>query len=107
MTYCKVTFENGLNYITSINGTEKEIKDYYLGNVFNVGSGEYDDMQKCVSCEVAKTYKASFTGRTVNAIGIFYPITDTVQGLNKEDAEINLYEKYDHITGLTLEEVSQ
>lgn len=107
MTYCKVTFENGLNYITSINGTKKEIEDYYLGNVFNVGQGENDDMQKCVSCEVAKKYKAKFHGRTINAIGICYWITDEVQGLNEDDARINLYEKYDHIMHLELSEVSQ
>lgn len=51
-----------------------------------------------------KTYKATFTGREVNAIGIFYPITTTVQGANEEQARINLYDRYDHIMGLVLTE---
>ena len=53
-----------------------------------------------------KTYTAKFTGREVNAIGIFYPITTTVQGENEEQARINLYERYEHIMGLTLTEKS-
>lgn len=52
MKYCKVTFENGVTFGTSINGTDEEIKDYYIGRVFNIGQGENDDMQKCISCEI-------------------------------------------------------
>jgi len=51
-----------------------------------------------------KTYKARFYGRTINAIGIFYWIEVEVQGENEEQARLNLYEKYDHISRLTLSE---
>jgi len=104
MTYCKVYFEDGNSFITSINGTKKEIEEYYLNNTFNLGT-EGDKMVKCIRCDVAKKYKATFTGRQLGAIGIFYEITDTVEGLNEDDANLNLYDKYEHIMHLKLEEV--
>lgn len=48
------------------------------------------------------TYQASFTGRQVGAIGILYKINTTVSGKNKEAANLKLYDRYEHITGLTL-----
>ena len=51
-----------------------------------------------------KTYTAKFTGRKVGAIGIFYPITTTVQAENEEAARLKLYDKYEHIMGLKLTE---
>lgn len=50
----------------------------------------------------AMTYQAKFTGRTVGAIGIFYPITTTVDGDNEDDARLRLYDRFDHIMGLKL-----
>ncbi len=52
----RVVFEDG-NYIdTTINGTKKEIKDYYLNNYFNFGDTEetpHDIMLKGVKVEFA------------------------------------------------------
>ena len=48
------------------------------------------------------TYNATFTGRTRGAIGKFYPIRTTVSGENKEKARHNLYDRYEHISNLTL-----
>jgi hypothetical protein len=45
---------------------------------------------------------ASFVGRKRNAIGIFYPITTEVEGETPEQAELNLYQRFDHISRLTL-----
>jgi hypothetical protein len=50
-------------------------------------------------------YKAAFTGRTVGAIGIFYPITATVEAKDKQAAETKLYDRYEHIQQLTLTRV--
>ena len=46
----KVIFENGDCLFTTINGTEAEVKDYYIGKVFNIGTVT-DNMQKCVKVE--------------------------------------------------------
>ena len=46
---------------------------------------------------------AKFNGRTINAIGIFYPITTMAYGETEEAARLNLYERYDHIMFLKLE----
>ena len=32
----QVTFKNGKSFQTSINGTDQDIRDYYLNNVFNL-----------------------------------------------------------------------
>lgn len=52
-----------------------------------------------------KTYNAKFTGRRVNADGIFYPIKTVVVGIDEANAEINLYSRFDHISRLELEEI--
>lgn len=48
MKTAKVTFDNGDSTITNINGTESEIRNYYIGNIFNIGTYE-DCLVKAVS----------------------------------------------------------
>ncbi len=43
-------------------------------------------------------WQVSFNGRTAGAIGITYPITDTVEADTEEEARLKLYDKYEHIT---------
>lgn len=47
-----VHFENGDTITTRINGTDEEIKAYYLGRYFNLGTVG-DNMQKAVAVEFA------------------------------------------------------
>lgn len=54
---------------------------------------------------IIKKYKASFSGRTINAIGVSYSIDTTVMGKNKENAKLNLYNDYENISSLTLKEI--
>lgn len=42
MRSIKVTFDNGDSLETNINGSNKEIYDYYIGRTFNLGNGEKD-----------------------------------------------------------------
>lgn len=51
-------------------------------------------------------YVATFNGKRKNADGISYQITTTVEGDNKDEARINLYDRFDHIIGLKLEEIN-
>lgn len=46
---CK--YEDGYSTITNFNGTLAEAKDYFEGNLFNVGLFD-DDMQKCTEVEL-------------------------------------------------------
>ena len=48
--FVKVLFENGDYIKTTINGTKEEIRDYYVGNYFNIGNVE-DNLQKCTEVE--------------------------------------------------------
>ena len=50
MKTVKVTYDNGDSIITNINGTESEIRDYYIGNIFNIGTYE-DYLAKAISVE--------------------------------------------------------
>lgn len=52
-----------------------------------------------------KTFRVRFHGRTKNAIGVCYWITDIIQAAKIEDVRIALYDKYEHISHLTAEEL--
>ncbi len=47
-----VKFANGDEIRTNINGTEDEIKAYYLNNVFDMGTYPEELMLRPISCEV-------------------------------------------------------
>ena len=52
MKTIKVIFENPIyNYITSINPktTEAEIRKYFIGTPFNLGSYPVEDFQTCIN----------------------------------------------------------
>ena len=54
MKTVKVTFADGNTILTNINGTEEEIRQYYLNNVFQFGDTPdcpKDNLQKAVSVE--------------------------------------------------------
>lgn len=46
------------------------------------------------------TYRLTFTGRKVGAIGIFYPCFVELTASSKEEAEAKLYRTHDHIQKL-------
>lgn len=48
MQTVNVIFENGDSLVTSINGTAAEIRRYYVGNLFNLGTGGRDLMTRAV-----------------------------------------------------------
>jgi hypothetical protein len=49
MNTAKVKFSNGDSIITSINGTDAEIRDYYkIGRYFNLGDGNGGDLMAYV-----------------------------------------------------------
>lgn len=47
MRIVKVIFKNGDSITTRINGTEDEIRDYYIGKVFNIDNVK-DDLQEAI-----------------------------------------------------------
>ena len=55
MREVKVTYSNGDVIETDINGTDKEIKEYFkIGRVFNVGRGVNDELAKVKKVEILK-----------------------------------------------------
>jgi hypothetical protein len=52
MRTIKAIFDNGDYLETSINGTEQDIRAYYLGKRFNLGDGAGgDNVQVCIEIE--------------------------------------------------------
>lgn len=47
-------------------------------------------------------YNAIFKGRKKGAIGILYPICDDCCGNNEEEARLELYNRWEHISDLKL-----
>lgn len=52
-----------------------------------------------------KTYKVMFYGRTAGALGVCYWIEDIIEAPNMESIRLALYDKYEHITNLSAEEI--
>jgi ribosomal protein L21E len=50
-TTVKAIFESGDEIISTINATEQEAREYYEGQIFNIGN-VYDNMQRCVKVEI-------------------------------------------------------
>ena len=77
------------------------------GAVINWNGQEATEAQRYLKqvSEKAKKYAVSFTGRQRGAIGIFYRISDFVElpeGATKEEITLKLYEKYEHISKVQL-----
>lgn len=54
MRTIKVTFSNGDTITTSINGTDEQIRRYYIGQPFNFGDrfeGDPDNVQTAIAVE--------------------------------------------------------
>lgn len=51
MRAIRVTFDNGKRIETDINGTDDEIRAYYIGRLFDVGYGDTEVMARGVSVE--------------------------------------------------------
>ena len=107
MRHIKVIMANGSSFETNINGTNQGIKKYYSQGPLNIGVFPEEKMElvKEIIFMDEKTYQAHFNGRLKNAIGVTYPIKTTVKGTDEHTANINLYDTYEHISGLKLEEI--
>jgi len=107
----KVTLENGDHFTTSMSPgtTIEQAQAYYLDNYYvdeNFETGEEKKL-KYTNVEQVHSYRVKFTGRLKGAQGIFYPITDVLYAVNdSDDLKVRaLYAKYEHITGLTVEQL--
>jgi hypothetical protein len=70
MRSIRVTYDNGNTITTNINGTEEEIKAYYIGKTFNLGDGENDD------CHVAKGVEFLHAGITIDKLYVCHLTND-------------------------------
>lgn len=53
-----------------------------------------------------RRFYCSFKGRRVGAIGVFGQWHAYAEGKDEQEALLDLYERFEHITGLTMREVS-
>jgi len=55
MKTVKVFLTDGDSYITDINGTDKEIKEYFkIGKIVNIGAGEKDKITRIKRIKIYK-----------------------------------------------------
>lgn len=52
-----------------------------------------------------KRWQACFVGRRVGAIGVRYEIDAIVEAVDKEQAELKLYDRFEHISNLIIVEI--
>jgi hypothetical protein len=61
MISVKIYYNNGNTNSTDINATFEEAQNYYVGNVFNIGTGAdgtpEDNLQRCIKIELLKSYE--------------------------------------------------
>jgi hypothetical protein len=54
--YAELKCENGFAWKTRVNPsrTEQEVKDYFLGNLFETGVYPKEEFSRCIECKVNK-----------------------------------------------------
>ena len=105
MITAKVYFEDGNTLTTQMNATPEQIEKYYLGKRFQFGDTEEhpkDKMAKAVKVEILQPFIFEFKGREATAIGATYEIKTEIHAFNKHEAFEELYTKFEHIGGLTM-----
>lgn len=59
MKTVEIFYENGRSFVTQMNGTEKEIKDYYKNSFYNFGDTDRhpaDDISKVTEIKIMDCY---------------------------------------------------
>jgi hypothetical protein len=59
-------------------------------------------IRKQFMSDTINVYKARFYGKKVGSIGLPSPYVTTVTGINRQDAELRLYDRFEHISGLDM-----
>ena len=54
MRHVKVITETGYSWESNINGTNEEIRQYYIGKYFDIGNYPYEQMDKVVDVKILK-----------------------------------------------------
>lgn len=65
MQAIKVTFSDGDTLETNINGTDEEIRRYYIGQTFNLGSGDQDRCVTATEVKFLRPYVEKYDGLMV------------------------------------------
>ncbi len=93
----KLTTKTGHSWITNVNGklSNDEITAYFMGVEFNDGDG--------VVVKVEFLFIANFKGVLKDSIGLIQNFKGiSTYGENEEIAKINLYNDYDHIRNIDI-----
>lgn len=97
---------NNYSWVTSANGTQKELNVYFVGKLFDVGIYPIEKLELCIKVEILNTYLATFSGRHLNAIGVNERFVNVeVVTVNENDALLKLYDDYESIRSLQLTKI--
>ena len=101
----KVTTKSS-NWTTSINPNmdNNDIKNHFINKYFDIGIYPIEKMEKCTKIEFL--YSATFNGTILGAIGEKQTFKNIeVFGDDEIQAELNLYDNYEHLSNISIAQV--
>lgn len=97
------TASNSWNTCINPNMSDEEIEKYFLNKFFDVGLYPIEKMEQVVKVEFLTDYTVSFDGKFLGAIGLKEHFDAVkISGYNFKEAELTLYNKYDHFLNVRI-----
>ena len=85
------------------NMSNKEIEKHFLNEFFDVGVYPIEKMEKVAKVEFLTDYIVSFDGKFLGAIGLREHFNAVrISGYNFKEAELTLYNIYDHLLNVRI-----
>ena len=98
-----ITASSSWNTCINPNMSDEEIEKYFLNKFFDVGVCPIEKMEKVVKVEFLTDYLVSFDGKFLGAIGLREHFNSVkISGYNFKEAELTLYNKYDHLLNVRI-----
>ena len=97
------TASSSWNACINPNMSDEEIEKYFLNKFFDVGLYPIEKMEQVIKVEFLTDYIVSFDGKFLGAIGLrehFAAVN--ISGYNFKEAELTLYNKYDHLLNVRI-----
>ena len=97
------TASSSWNTCINPNMSDEEIEKYFLNKFFDVGLYPIEKMEQVVKVEFLTDYIVSFDGKFLGAIGLREHFDAVrISGYNFKEAELTLYNKYDHLLNVRI-----
>ena len=97
------TATSSWNTCINPNMSNEEIENHFLNKFFDVAVCPIEKMEQVVKVEFLTDYIVSFDGKFLGAIGLREHFDAVkISGYNFKEAELTLYNKYDHLLNVRI-----